>query len=234
MSDLILSPLLPKNADLAALKKDRPLMRWAAQSARISSRGHAPDLLGVGLEELVEEPAAEAVHDPLLERVLLALGRDPRPQVGEERLGQVDRPQLLDHVRAAQRIVQELVVPVDPRHARALQELLAHDLVPEVVDLLHLGEEAVAAEVEAVAVAHGGLGDAADLVLGLEHHHGQALLREQVARREPGGAAPEDHRGLVAHVGPREVCRRLWLRFVLSHPVFSYMTPRTPMRVARR
>jgi hypothetical protein len=40
--------------------------------------------------------------------------------------------------------------------------------VPEVVDLLGLGEEAVAAEVEAVAVAHLGLGDAPDLVLGLE------------------------------------------------------------------
>ena len=95
---------------------------------------------------------------------------------------------------------------------------------------LHLGEEAVAAEVEAVAVADGGLGDAADLVLGLEHHHGQALLREQVAGGQAGGAAAEDHRRLVAHVGAREVCRglgprvwrswRLW-SFVLVHPVFS-------------
>src|SRR5918999_5153870 len=39
MSDLILSPLLPKNADLAALKNDSPLIRWAAQSARISEVG---------------------------------------------------------------------------------------------------------------------------------------------------------------------------------------------------
>ena len=46
---------------------------------------------------------------------------------------------------------------------RALEELLLHDLVPEVVDLLDLGEEAVAAEVEAVAVADLGAGDAADL-----------------------------------------------------------------------
>ena len=89
--------------------------------------------------------------------------------------GQLDRAELLDHVRAAQRVVEELLVPVDARHARALEELLAHDLVPEVVDLLDLGEEAVAAEVEAVlaarAVADLGLGDAADLVLGLEHDH---------------------------------------------------------------
>ena len=38
MSDLMLS-LLPKNAALAAEKKDRPLIRWAAHSARTSEAG---------------------------------------------------------------------------------------------------------------------------------------------------------------------------------------------------
>ena len=38
MSDLI-SPLLPKNAALAAEVKDRPLIRWAAHSARSSVVG---------------------------------------------------------------------------------------------------------------------------------------------------------------------------------------------------
>ena len=45
-------------------------------------RGHAPDLLGVRLEELVEQIAAEAVRDPLLVGVLLALGLDRGPDVG--------------------------------------------------------------------------------------------------------------------------------------------------------
>ena len=36
---MTLSPLLPKKADQAALKKDRFLIRWAAQSARISEVG---------------------------------------------------------------------------------------------------------------------------------------------------------------------------------------------------
>ncbi len=53
-----------------------------------------------------------------------------------------------------------------------LRELLVHHLVPEVVDLVDLGEEAVAAEIEAVAVPDLGLGDAADLVLRLEHDDG--------------------------------------------------------------
>ena len=49
------------------------------------------------------------------------------------------------------------------------QELLAEHLVPERLDLGRLGEEAMAAEIEAVAVALDRLREAADLVVGLEH-----------------------------------------------------------------
>ena len=45
----------------------------------------APDLLRVGLEEELVQPLAEAVGDPRLEVVLVALGLDRRPQVGEQR-----------------------------------------------------------------------------------------------------------------------------------------------------
>ena len=189
-------------------------------------RGHAPDLLRVRLEELVEEVAAEAVRDPLLVGLLLALRLHRGPDVGRERPDQIHGTELLDHVHAAQRVVEELrlpvaVAPVDPRHARAAEELLLHDLVPEVVHLLHLGEEAMAAEVEAVLatrpLAHGGLGDAADLVLALEHDHRDALLREQVAGGEAGGASAEDHDGLLAQLGAGD----LILRVHVGHPVFS-------------
>ena len=184
--------------------------------------GHAPDLLRVGLEELVEEEAAEAVRDPLLVGLLLALRLDGRPQVGGERARQVDRAELLHHVRAAQRVVEELrlavaVAPVDARHARALEELLLHDLVPEVVHLLHLGEEAVPAEVEAVAVADRGLGDAADLVLGLEDHDREALLGEQVAGGQARGAGAEDDGRLLAQLG----IGKLGLSAVVAHDAFS-------------
>ena len=129
-------------------------MRWAAHSARISVRRDAPDLLGVGLEEELVEALAEAVGDPLLEVVLGALAAAARGhgRRGRQRVSSIGPSFLMTSV-PLQRIVEELAVPVDARHARAQQELLAHDLVPEVVDLLGLGEEAVAAEVEAIAVA---------------------------------------------------------------------------------
>ncbi len=61
----------------------------------------------------------------------------------------------------------------------------------------------MAAEIEAVAVADLGLGDAADLVLGLEDDHGPPLLGEQIARGQPGRAAAEhgDRLARVAFVG---------------------------------
>jgi hypothetical protein len=108
----------------------------------------------------------------------------------------LDRAELADDVGALERVVEVLAAPEDPRHARALEELVAHDLVPEVVDLLVLGEEAVAAEIEAVAVGvDDRLGDAADLVVGLQHDHVLAGLGQQVARGQPGGPGADDDVG---------------------------------------
>ena len=171
--------------------------------------GHAPHLLGVGHEEVLVEPLAEAVGDPLLEVVLATVGRDRGPQVGEQAARELDRAELLDDVLPVERVVEELAAPVDARHARTAEELLLHHLVPEVVDLLGLGEEAVAAQVEAVAVANLGLRDAADLVLRLEHDDGTPLLREEVPSREAGGAAAEDSDRLLGPEPTRSVGRRV-------------------------
>ena len=56
------------------------------------------------------------------------------------------------------------------------------------------------AEVEAIAVADLGLREAADLVLGLEHDHGHALLGEQVTGGQAGGAAAQDGDGRALRV----------------------------------
>ena len=83
--------------------------------------------------------------------------------------------------------------------------------MPEVVDLERLREEAMAAEVEAVAVALDGLREPADLILGLEDEDVAVALPEQVARGQPGGAAAEDERRLrdvVHHCGEEPAERR--------------------------
>ena len=55
----------------------------------------------------------------------------------------------------------------------------------------------MAAEIEPVAVAHLGLGDAADLVLGLEDDDRPALLGQEVAGGQPRGATTEHGDGLL-------------------------------------
>ncbi len=70
--------------------------------------------------------------------------------------------------------------------------------MPEVIDLLDLREEAVAAEVEAVAVADLGAGDAAEHVGRLQDHDGLALLRQQVAGGQARGPAAEHDDGLLS------------------------------------
>src|SRR5204863_9967944 len=115
---------------------------------------------------------------------------------------ELDPADLADHVPALARTGEELPVPEDARHAGALEDLLAHDLEPQLVDLVDLGEEAVAAEVEPVAVADLGLGDAADLPLGFDDHDREPLFGQEVAGREAGGTGAEHkNRALASSVG---------------------------------
>ena len=115
---------------------------------------HAPHLLGVGLEEGAVEAPAEAGHQPVLV-VGLVLGRagcgptGRRSRTGWPPTG----PGCLQGVHGLERVVVELALVVDPAHAGPQHEVaLGEDLVPEGLDLGHLGEEAVSAQVEAPAV----------------------------------------------------------------------------------
>ena len=67
--------------------------------------------------------------------------------------------------------------------------------MPEVLDLGHLGEEAVATDVEAPAVALDRAADAADHVVGLEDDGVLPPFGQQVGRRQPPGARAGDDDG---------------------------------------
>ncbi len=74
ISDLILLPLLPKNAAFAADEERQALDALGGPLGAHLGGRDAPHLLGVGLEEVLVEALAEAVGDPLLEVVLAPLG----------------------------------------------------------------------------------------------------------------------------------------------------------------
>ena len=64
----------------------------------------------------------------------------------------VKTPSLRSASKALQRIGVELAAVVDARQPRPLDEVVGQDLVPQIHDLLRLGEEAVAADVEQEAL----------------------------------------------------------------------------------
>ena len=165
-------PLSPKIASFAALVSDSPLMRCAAHSALISEAG-TPQTFSVYVRKKRSKRRRPKRFETQSSSVRLAAAaaREGRG-VGGEDAPELDRTQLPNDVARAQRIVEEAAVPVDAREAGAKQELVAHDLVPERVDLAALREEPVPSEVEAVAVAHDGLGQPAHLALGLEDEDG--------------------------------------------------------------
>src|SRR5206468_4391847 len=102
--------------------------------------------------------------DPSLEGALV-LGRpDSRPQVGHDAEKRLPDAEVLQGVGRLEGVVVVLAVVVDAAHAGPEHEVLVlEDLVPQSLDLLHLREEAVAADVEAPAVALDGAADATNL-----------------------------------------------------------------------
>ena len=158
--------------------------------------GHAPDLLGVGLEEDAVETPPEAGHEPVLVVGLVLGGADARPQVGEPAQDRLPQPQVAQGVEGLERVVVELALVVDPAHAGPEHEVaLGQDLVPEGLHLGDLGEEAVSAQVEAPAVAHHRAADAAHHVVGLEHDGVLPPFGQEIRRRQPPGTGAGDDDG---------------------------------------
>ena len=169
---------------------------------------HAPDLLGVGLEEVPVEAPPESGDEPVL-IVGLVLGRaHHRHDVGQDAADGLDHTEVPERVRRLQRVVVVLALIEDATHAGAHEEVLVReDLVPEVLDGLDLGEEAVPAEVEAPPVALDGPADTSDDVVGLDDEDRLASLHEFVGRGQPGGAGADDD---IRHGGSSRA-------FVTSH-----------------
>src|SRR6185295_2386025 len=93
--------------------------------------GDAPQLLAVGLEEDLEEAAAEARHHPLLEAGALLGAAEAAGGVGGHAARGLQRPQLGERVERAERVVEEAAAVVDAREAVDEAVLSSDDLQPE-------------------------------------------------------------------------------------------------------
>ena len=98
---------------------DRPGERQSANPLRRPVGGdvpalHPPDLLGVGLEEDLEQPPAEAVADPVFERPSGVDGKEPGVEVAGDAAGRLDRAEIGEGLTGAEGIIVEVAAVEDP------------------------------------------------------------------------------------------------------------------------
>src|SRR5262249_11536844 len=160
----------------------------------------SPDLLGVGLEEREEEPPAETVGDPVLEGILADVREDLPFQIAQEDPASLPRAQAAERVHRPEWIVKESPAVVDAGQARTPNEVLAERLVPELRDLLDLGEEAVAPDVEVKAAIRFRPREATHRVRLLQQGRNQGEPRELVGGRQAGRPGSDHHRALLSRV----------------------------------
>ncbi len=123
----------------------------------------APDLLRVALEEHVEELLAKTVRHPLGKGHLRQNRLQPRLGVAEQDAESLHGPELEKTVHRLERVVEKLTPVVDAGEAWAIDEIVRHDLTPDLVHFLRLAEKAMSADIEAEAVGLHRAGDAADV-----------------------------------------------------------------------
>ena len=96
---------------------------------------HAPDLLGVGLEEDPVEAPTEPRRGVALEGGLVGRWTQPHPRVGDDAADRLDQPEVAQCVERLEGVVVELAVVEDAAHPGAHEEVLVgQDLVPQVRD----------------------------------------------------------------------------------------------------
>jgi len=142
------------------------------------------------------QPPAEAAGDETFERLRVLRRVDAHPQVRRDAAHRLDWTEVAQRVHGHERVVVELALIEDAALAGPAEEVLgAEDLPPQFVDRPDLGEETVATDVEAPAVALHRAADAADDVVGLEDRDVARVprLHQLICRGEAGRTGADDH-----------------------------------------
>ncbi len=153
----------------------------------------APYLFCVRLEEDAEEAPSKLVAHPVLEALRILDRLQPRTGIAGDAAHGFQRPQVPERVGGFDRIGEEASPVIDAREPPAGQHLVAEDLGPQVFDLLVLGEEPVAADVESITLVLDGAGQTAYLPgILLEDRDRDVVLEKLVGGSQPRRARAHD------------------------------------------
>src|SRR5665213_924043 len=153
-----------------------------------------PHLFGVGLEKDAVEAPSELVAHPILEAPRIWDRRDTRSGVAGQAPDGLHKTEVPKCIRRLKRVGEKAVPVIDARQAISRQHLGTKDLGPEVLDLLVLREEAVAADVEPIAVVLDRAGKPPDVAGVLfDHRDRDLVLHQLIGGCEAGRAGAHDH-----------------------------------------
>src|SRR5262249_5158303 len=153
---------------------------------------NAPDFFGIGLKEGPEQTLSEAIGHPVLESVLLFVRKELPASIAGADQDAVENPKVFQRVKWLERIMKESALVKNPAEPRPLEEILCQNFTPEAVDLIALGEEAMAAHVEVITLVGFGARDAADDVVFFDDDRRNAMSRQLIGRTEPGRTGSDD------------------------------------------
>src|SRR4029077_9044852 len=124
---------------------------------------HSPNLLGVALEESIEETFAELVADPVFEVTRISHRHEARFQPRQNAKGGLEQAELQQGLEWAEGIGEKLSSVKNARAARSIEHVLRQNLSPKIVHLFRLREKAMTADVEMKTFVSGGAGNSSDV-----------------------------------------------------------------------
>ena len=131
------------------------------------------------LAELIGGPILKALH--ILDREQVVT------QIAEHAGGRAQKAQIPQSLKRAQRVGIEFALVIDPAHARALNEVVGENFIPQIDHLLRFGKEAVAADIKTVSFVFNRAADPADIgSIAFDDRDRFALFGQQIACGKPG------------------------------------------------
>ena len=155
---------------------------------------NTPDLLGVGLEEHFKQAPPRSLHHPVFKGLVGSRCKQARMRVAPYNSHRLNDTQATKSIDAPQRVMEEAIIIEDPGEPVALQQLVAHQLLPNLLNFLHLAEEAVPTDIKPVAAIIHGPADPPDGMRTLQNVRTVTKARQFIRSSQTGWTGSNNQR----------------------------------------
>jgi hypothetical protein len=120
----------------------------------------------------------------------------------------LEQPQPIEGIEWFERVFEKPVTIIDPRQSLSNEQLVTENLMPQGFHLRHLGEETVAADIEATTLKGHAARDSANDFARLENHTGPAEFSKLQRSGQAGRTGTNDCGSLIVELRIHNEIRR--------------------------